>query len=771
MQTTTYENYKHRAVAGKETAWKGYWLSTERFRRLPYRPLHEYNRSPQHATETKNIHTLFRKNFSLKGCGGIRKAFLYITGDDIYKAYINGAFVGEGPAQSYPFAYNYNCFDITDLLRYDGENAIGVHVYYQGLYNISLISADNLHGMIAQIEIFYNDGSCEIVASDRSWRYKESEAYSYRHIFGYQTQFSEDIDTNKWDADWYDVSFDVSDWNEAYIPAVPYPEYYTLVPQLTPTVSHERVYPALFEKKDGYYFIDFGKEQAGCLGLKVCGKRGDVLEIRYGEELEKNGRVRFSLRANCCYQEFITLAGGEEIIDFFEYKGYRYVEIIHASVDLTKRDVWTLCRHYPFPENPADFDCSNGLLKRIWELCVHGVKLGTQDTYIDCPTREKGGFIGDALITGMTHLALTGDIRIYKKFIIDCANTARYFPGLRSHIPTNLVYILFDYSMLFPLFLQEYYRFTGDLDFVEKMLPIVDGIHDHAASFENASSLVENITQPIEEANPHSAILVDWPPVLRDDHDFEKAETGVSTVANMFYYGFLKRSSELYALIGCHEKAKGLIAKYERIAESLLAHTYNEKTGLFTDTPDSDHVGLHSNVLQIFFGLTPPQGYGPLVELIKKKRLNCGVYFAYFVIKGLYSIGEYKTAFDLLTGKDDHSWYNMLKCGATTCMEVWDPSQKVNMSWCHPWSSSPIHFFIDEIMGVKPAAPAWTRVVCAPKIPVGLDSMRISFPVNGGRITAEFVRTETGVVYTLGVPAGVEVTFDGGEQDILFQKA
>lgn len=197
--------------------------------------------------------------------------------------------------------------------------------------------------------------------------------------------------------------------------------------------------------------------------------------------------------------------------------------------------------------------------------------------------------------------------------------------------------------------------------------------------------------------------------------------------------------------------------------------TTDEKTGLFRDTPDSNHTGLHSNVLQLFFGLLPPKGYAPLVNLIKEKRLSCGVYFAYFVLKGLYLIGESDLAFELLSSQDNNSWYNMLMCGATTCMEVWDPSQKGNMSWCHPWSSSPLHFIINEIMGIKPAKPGWAGVLCAPKIPDNLRSIRISFPINNCRITAAFVRGETGIHYSLCVPDGVEVTFED-ETTIVFQR-
>ena len=154
-----------------------------------------------------------------------------------------------------------------------------------------------------------------------------------------------------------------------------------------------------------------------------------------------------------------------------------------------------------------------------------------------------------------------------------------------------------------------------------------------------------------------------------------------------------------------------------------------------------------------------------IVNVIRERRLHCGVYFAYFIIKGLYSNGEYELAYDLLSGKDQYSWYNMLKCGATTCMEVWDPSHKWNTSWCHPWSSSPIYFYAYEILGVKPMGDGWKTVKCAPAIPKSLNDMAIDMPVPGGRVKASFVRTEEGIDYKISVPENVKIVFENRGKD------
>lgn len=56
--------------------------------------------------ELKNIHMLVRRKLNIpKAHGRIR---LRITADDYYKLYINGEFVGQGPAQGYLFCYYWN---------------------------------------------------------------------------------------------------------------------------------------------------------------------------------------------------------------------------------------------------------------------------------------------------------------------------------------------------------------------------------------------------------------------------------------------------------------------------------------------------------------------------------------------------------------------------------------------------------------------------------------------------------------------------------------
>ena len=81
---------------------------------------------------------------------------------------------------------------------------------------------------------------------------------------------------------------------------------------------------------------------------------------------------------------------------------------------------------------------------------------------------------------------------------------------------------------------------------------------------------------------------------------------------------------------------------------------------------------------------------------------------AYFLLKALCRMGRHKDAYSLIVSKGEHSWYNMVKEGATTCFEAWGKEQKWNTSLCHPWASAPITVLVEDII---PNMPETARII------------------------------------------------------------
>jgi hypothetical protein len=132
------------------------------------------------------------------------------------------------------------------------------------------------------------------------------------------------------------------------------------------------------------------------------------------------------MRCNCNYADTVTLSGRDDVAEFYDYRGFRCIEILNAPI---RPQVWVDVRHYPFDAGASDFECSEPLLGEIWTISKHGVRLGSQDVFVDCPTREKGQYIGDTYMTVLSQLILTGDPALTRGAIRDFQLTQRFDPG------------------------------------------------------------------------------------------------------------------------------------------------------------------------------------------------------------------------------------------------------------------------------------------------------------------------------------------------------
>ena len=672
---------------------------------------------PEHNEDLKNLHMLVRKEFILSDKPG--SAFIDISADDYYKLYINEEFVGQGPAPSYHFRYYYNRYDISKYLK-PGKNVIAVHVYYQGLINRVWNSGDYRQGLIAQV---YVDDDI-VLATDSTWKYCISQAWKSGGTVGYDTQFLENFDSRLIEPKWRSIDFNDSHWE--YV-CEKHDDDHKLIMQPTPPVDVYTIKPKeVTTIAPGHYLIDFGSEITGQFVMEASGKSGQVIEIRCAEELDSNNHARYKMRCNCDYQEFWTLSGRQkDVLEFYDYKAFRYVEVIGQDNAIDRDSFAAIVRHYPMDEDACLFKSSHNLLNSIWEICTNAVKYGCQEGYLDCPSREKGQYLGDLTITGHSQIYLSGgDLRLYKKAVEDFALSATVCPGLLAVAPGSLMQEIADYSMQWPMQLLRYFWHSGDIDFLERMYPTVKNLVDYFGKYRRPDGLLANVKDKWN--------LVDWPENARDGYDFDLGRPvgdGCHNVINAFYYGMIKDYNEIRDILGIDYEDE-----LPELRQSFIKAFYNENSGLFVDADGSNHSALHSNVLPLYFGITPLDRQKDAVNFIQEKGFSCGVYMAYFVLKALAKVGEHELVYSLITSDSIHSWSNMLKEGATTCFEAWGKDQKWNTSLCHPWASAPIPVLIEDIIGLKPAVPGWKEIKFTPKIPESIKELDLKIKVKSGEI-------------------------------------
>lgn len=726
--------------------WRARWIQDADFYGLaPLNLLHKELEPvdlPEHPVELMNRHMLVRRVFTLRGdeCAG--KLWLDITADDYFKLYLNGAFVAQGPAQGYAFHYPYLRLDVTPWLL-PGDNVIAVHVYYQGLINRAYNSGDLRQGMIA--ELFADDRL--LLASDSAWKYTVARQYGdgTAETVGYLTQFLEHIDSRLEARGWRELAYDDSAWKACH-PAEDDDHRLALQPP-PPLAVYRRTPASVANPEPGRYVIDFGTELTGQFVMEARGAPGERLEIRCGEELDDTGEhVRYDMRCNCKYREWWTLSGELDALEPFEYKAFRYVEVIGSPAAIRADSFAAIVRHYPFDAEASRFDTSDETLRQVWTICRNGLQYGTQEQFVDCPSREKGQYLGDNTVIMHAHLYATGDLRMVRKALSDFALAARHIcPGGMAVAPGSFMQEIADFSFQWPMQLLEYYRHSGDADFLREMEPVASAMVGYFDQYRSAGGLLEHV---VDKWN-----LVDWPEGLRDGYDFplpRPVGPGCHNVVNAFYYGACKALADIREALGAD--SGGLKADMARFRDAFVGAFYDAGNRRFVDAVGSKHASLHANALPLLFGLVPDDGVSSVVSWLKGRNMNCGVYFSYFLLKALAAAGETDYVYARLTAEDERSWGNMVKEGATTCFEAWGKDQKWNTSLCHPWASAPIPLFIEEIIGLKPGAPGWTAVRLAPRIPETLERFEFACRVRTGTIRIAYADGKLAIEVPEGVP-------------------
>ena len=112
----------------------------------------------------RNYWLCFRKEFFVLN---VQSACLYISADSRYTLYINGKQIGRGPGRYWPFAIDYDTYDI-DCELCEGKNVIAVEVNHYGTSTSQYIHQPG--GLFLQLDILHNGKEKETLCSDESFK-------------------------------------------------------------------------------------------------------------------------------------------------------------------------------------------------------------------------------------------------------------------------------------------------------------------------------------------------------------------------------------------------------------------------------------------------------------------------------------------------------------------------------------------------------------------------------------------------------------------------
>ena len=524
--------------------------------------------------------------------------------------------------------------------------------------------------------------------------------------------------------------------------------------QTGPVKHFEEIVPEQnVRKTGGGYFIDLGREIVGGIGLLIDAEAQTELELRFGEELNSDGSVRYHMRTGNTYLAHWRVAPGRQYIATPDMMTFRYAEIISDRPFLLEQ-VKALPLRADLDDGESSFSSDSELLQELYEFTKYTIKATTQDLYVDSQSRERGAYEGDMLINMLASYTFYSDTSAARA-TLEYLYTHRTWPA--------------EYILLMPEAALADALQTGNLGSLRRYYPVLR--YNNFLAFAGHHGLVHSGNRAGQGVN---AVLYDWPPSERDGYD---VETAYPTVLNALQARSLLDMAEIARLLEKPEDAARFEAESKRIAGAMSTLLFDEKQGafcdgLYEDGTRSTHCSQHASAYVLYClgekrrRLIPDwQAEAACTFLNAQKCLKTSVYGAYFVLEGLYRSGvkgASETATTLLLNEDPEdrrTWAYMLRgLGATITTEAWCPEHKPNMTFSHPWGAAPAALISRGIFGIEPIEPGWKRFRVDFRR-AGLGRASITLPCVRGSVNASF----DGNDYEVTVPPGsvAEIYIDG----------
>ena len=315
-----------------------------------------------------------RKNLELEK--PIKEAKIYLMGMGLYELYINGNQIGDQVLAPVPTDYTknvkYNVFDVTEELS-EGKNVIGTilgngrYFAMRQEYKPYKIKNFGFPKMAMQLVVEYEDGSSETIKTDESWKFTANGPIRANNEYDGET-----YDARMEIPGWNTVEFDDSDWMNLMWVQEPGGFYEG---QMTPNMKvKDTVMPTSVNKKDDGYILDMGQNMVGWLQIKVNGKRGDTIKMKFAESLKEDGTLyTANLRDARVTDHYILKGDGTETWEpKFVYHGFRFVKITGLNSKPEIKDFIGKVV-YDDMKTVGEFESSDPIMNQVYENAFWGI--------------------------------------------------------------------------------------------------------------------------------------------------------------------------------------------------------------------------------------------------------------------------------------------------------------------------------------------------------------------------------------------------------------
>jgi Bacterial alpha-L-rhamnosidase 6 hairpin glycosidase domain/Alpha-L-rhamnosidase N-terminal domain len=670
-----------------------------------------------HPFDLHEAYLCFRRELRLERRPA--RAELFISADSRYKLWVNGHFVGRGPARSYPHAQCVDRLDIAEYLR-PGPNLLAAQVYQPGYSHFAYVHRAAA-GLLAWLEC---DGEI-VVATDTSWRTRRDRSFAEQvprvSIYGSGLE-ERDLAL---DEDWHNPAYDDTGWATPRVvaPARGYP-WTGLEPRGLPLLAERAAPLTLLETRRGLaasdcdahlalrqswagarphplesdaegwfavapaageallWLFDLGRDYIGQGWAEIVGAGGqEQLSVSYAEKI-RGGQLVISDPQTYCrvrMTDRFRLRPGDQHAETFALRGGRYLlfQLNGPAAPGLRLRFGASVAEYPL-EIARELQVSDPLLAGVVGLCEATFRACLLDGFVDCAWRESSQWVGDALPQALVMAAMSDDRRPLRRVIAMAAQGGYPDGVLPGVLPGEVhAYTVVDYNFIWIELLKLYHDLSGDAAFVGTMWPVLVKLLDRFDQDRNAGGLL------ISQAGRR--LFLDWAPLSRGEP---------SAVYNLHYLLALRAATELAEARGATESAE----IWSTWAAGLrgAARAAFRYGGVWYDDIERSTCSQLAAALAILAGATRPEEDAELLTAIAARSLDmdeapapgklvlASPFMHHYVFEALRRGGRSDAVVEIIRRR----WGRWVELGEPTAWENWSVDFP-DGSQCHAFSAHP----------------------------------------------------------------------------------
>jgi alpha-L-rhamnosidase len=542
-------------------------------------------------------------------------------------------------------------YDVTLLLR-KGDNVIGAALgdgWYRGNVGMSWRGVyGNTLALVAKLQVTYTDDSTENFVTDENWRSADGP------FIQADLQDGENYDARLEQPGWDDVSFDASLWRPVTSAS---DDFTKLVPQPDEPVRATEVITSSTrtEPAPGKYVYDLGQNMVGVARVKLTGKKGQTVRIRYAEELyrlgEKHGQLYTDNFRKAKVTDTYTFARSETITyqPTFTQHGFRYIEISGVDTPSATSDVQGIVLGSDLP-NIGDLRLSNPMLDQL----VRNIRWGQRGNFVSIPTDtpardERLGWTGDISVFSPTACRFRDTRAFLSKWMDDIRDAQKPDGNIPAVVPQprrefdetgvgwSDAFITVPYAV---------WHATGDTRIVrrnwEAMKRFYRFVHDSATK-----------DGKLLEEGRSSWFSGDW--LSLENGNYKRLDEH-KVIATAYFAENTRMMAEMAAALGETNQAAEWATLVPKIREAFVA-AYREPDGaIYTGTQTAYALALGMDL--IADAVQREQTAGKFVEKLAADNfhLKTGFLGTPWLLPALSKIGRDDLAMRLLLNEDYPSW-------------------------------------------------------------------------------------------------------------------